>query len=48
MISFISAAMLRARTTLAILVLLLVSGILTYRAIPKPQQINWVINGLYL
>ncbi|MBQ1784124.1 MAG: efflux RND transporter permease subunit [Gammaproteobacteria bacterium] len=48
MISFISAAMLRARTTLAILVLLLVSGILTYRAIPKEANPDVVIPYIYI
>lgn len=48
MISFISAAMLRARTTLAILVLLLVSGMLTYRAIPKEANPDVVIPYIYI
>lgn len=48
MISFISAAMLRARTTLAILVLLLVSGMLTYRAIPKEANPDVVIPYIYV
>lgn len=48
MISFISAAMLRARTTLAILVLLLVSGMFTYRAIPKEANPDVVIPYIYI
>lgn len=48
MISFISAAMLRARTTLAILVLLLISGTLTYRAIPKEANPDVLIPYIYI